>query len=260
MSVHAVLITGAGARVGKALARGLASDGHAVAVHYNRSRDGADALVNDIKDNGGQAAAVQANLFVPEDLDSLIERAAKALGRPLTGLINNASTFADDSARDMTRASYDYHMDINLRAPLLLSGQLARQMTAGEDGFVINMIDQRVLKPNPTFFSYSVAKAAMHFATKTLAQDLAPHIRVNAVGPGPSLASVHQNADIFAAEVDATLLQRGSPPEDLLAAVRYLISAHALTGQMIAVDGGQHLTWQTPDLMVGEAGAGGEND
>ncbi|WP_371397348.1 SDR family oxidoreductase [Fretibacter rubidus] len=260
MSVHAVLITGAGARVGKTLARGLASDGHAVAVHYNRSSDGAEALVQEIKDAGGQAAVVQANLFVPQDLDTLVDRAAEALGRPLTGLINNASTFADDSVRDMTRANYDYHMDINLRAPLLLSGQLAQQMVDGADGFIINMIDQRVLKPNPTFFSYSVAKSALHFATKTLAQDLAPHIRVNAVGPGPSLASVHQNEAVFRAEVAATLLQRGSPPEDLLAAVRYLISARAVTGQMIAVDGGQHLTWQTPDLMVGEKDMGDGND
>ena len=238
---HAVLITGAGARLGRAFARGLAQDGHAVAIHYNRSKTGAQALAKAIQDAGGTAAAVQANLFVPQDLDNLVVRASEALGQPLTGLINNASTFAKDRAADMTRASYDYHMDINLRAPLLLAGQFARQRPHDADAFIINMIDQRVLKPNPEFFSYSIAKAAMHWATKTLAQDLAPHIRVNAIGPGPSLASIHQDADTFEAEIQSTLLKRGSPPEDLLVALRYLIAARSVTGQMIAVDGGQHL-------------------
>lgn len=247
---HAVLITGAGARVGRVLAAGLAADGHAVAVHYNRSRKGADALVSEINGAGGTAYAVQANLFVPSDVATLITRASAGLGRPLTALINNASTFAADTAQDMSRASYDYHMEINLRAPLLLSQALAAQLPAGSEGAIINMIDQRVLKPNPTFFSYSIAKASLFWATKTLAQSLAPHIRVNGIGPGPSLGSIHQDAATFDAEAAHTLLGRGSPPEDLLAAVRYLISARAVTGQMIAVDGGQHLTWQTPDLTV----------
>lgn len=246
----AVLITGAGARVGRALAAGLADDGYAVAVHYNRSAKGADALVTQIKDAGGHAASVQGNLFVPQDVDTLITRASHALGQPLTALINNASTFAPDSAQDFTRATFDYHMEINLRAPLILAQALAAQLPDGTDGAIINMIDQRVKKPNPTFFTYTIAKSSLHWATQTLAQALAPHVRVNAVGPGPSLASIHQDDAIFEAEVNATLLQRGSPPETLLAAVRYLLSAASVTGQMIAVDGGQHLTWQTPDLTL----------
>lgn len=245
-----VLITGAGARVGRALAEGLAADGHAVVLHYNRSKDGAEALVKSIIDQGGSAASVQANLFVPADVDTLMGRAATAIGQPITVLINNASTFAPDTATDFTRATFDYHMEINLRAPLVLAQALAAQLPEAAQGAIINMIDQRVKKPNPTFFTYTIAKSSLHWATQTLAQAFAPRIRVNAIGPGPSLASIHQDAATFSAEAGATLLERGSPPETLLHAVRYLLAAGSVTGQMIAVDGGQHLTWRTPDLLV----------
>lgn len=238
----AILITGAGARVGRYLAKGLAADGWAVAIHYNRSEVGAESLATEIKKQGGKAAIVQANLFVPQDLDKLVSRASIALGEPLTALINNASTFDDDRAEDFSRASYDHHMDINLRAPVMLSQQLAAQIPDGETGCIINMIDQRVLKPDPTFFTYAMSKSALHWATKTLAQSLAPHIRVNAVGPGPTIKNYTQTDDEFAAEVESTLLGTGSPPESLLDAVRYLLVAKSVTGQMIAVDGGQHLS------------------
>lgn len=238
----AVLITGAGARIGRYLAKGLAEDGWAVAIHYNRSKDGAEGLATVIKDAGGQVAIVQANLFVPQDLDSLVNRAAEALDQPLTALINNASTFDDDRAEDFTRASYDYHMDINLRAPVMLSQQLAAQLPNNNAGCIINMIDQRVLNPDPTFFTYAMSKSALHWATKTLAQSLAPNIRVNAVGPGPSLKNHTQTDSDFAEEASSTLLGTGSPPESLLQSVRYLLAATSVTGQMIAVDGGQHLS------------------
>lgn len=238
----AILITGAGARVGRYLAKGLAADGWAVAIHYNRSEVGAESLATEIKKQGGKAAIVQANLFVPQDLDKLVSRASIALREPLTALINNASTFDDDRAEDFSRASYDHHMDINLRAPVMLSQQLAAQIPDGETGCIINMIDQRVLKPDPTFFTYAMSKSALHWATKTLAQSLAPHIRVNAVGPGPTIKNYTQTDDEFAAEVESTLLGTGSPPESLLDAVRYLLVAKSVTGQMIAVDGGQHLS------------------
>ena len=239
---RAILITGAGARVGRFLAKALAADGWAVAVHYNRSQAGADLLVREIIEQDGKAAAVQGNLFVPQDLETLIARAAKALGQPLTALINNASTFEDDTARDFTRASYDYHMDINLRAPVMLAQQLAAQLPKDEIGCIINMIDQRVLSPDPSFFTYSMSKSALHWATQTLAQSLAPQIRVNAIGPGPTLKSHMQTPEEFSAEAGSTLLGTGSPPESLLEAARYLLSATSVTGQMIAVDGGQHLS------------------
>ena len=246
----ALLITGAGARVGAHFTKGLASDGWAVAVHYNRSKSGADKLVADIKAAGGKAAAVQANLSVPQDVETLISRAAGALKTPLDALINNASTFAPDTADNFTRAAYDYHMEVNLRAPLILTQQLAKQLPKNASGCVINMIDQRVLKPNPTFFSYSLSKSALYWATKTQAQSYAPQLRVSGIGPGPSLPSIHQNDGEFDREVDATLLKRPSSPTALLEGVQYLLSAKSVTGQMIAIDSGQHLTWQTPDLTL----------
>lgn len=239
---RAVLITGAGARVGRHIAKGLAADGWSVAIHYNRSKSGAETLASEIKELGGRAAIVQGNLFVPQDLDTLVSRASKALGEPLTALINNASTFDDDRAQDFTRASYDHHMDINLRAPVMLAQQLAAQLPDGESGSIINMIDQRVLNPDPTFFTYAMSKSALYWATKTLAQSLAPDIRVNAIGPGPSLKNHTQSDDEFADEAASTLLGAGSPPESLLDAARYLLMAKSVTGQMIAVDGGQHLS------------------
>ena len=238
---RAILITGAGARIGRYLAKGLAADGWAVAIHYNRSSKGAETLAAEIAEQGGTAAIVQANLFVPQDLDNLVDRASKALGQPLTALINNASTFDDDRVNDFTRASYDYHMDINLRAPVMLAQQLAGQLPESEAGHVINMIDQRVLNPDPTFFTYAMSKSALHWATKTMAQALAPQIRVNAVGPGPSLKHHTQTDKDFADEAGSTLLGTGSPPQSLLEAVQYLLKAEFVTGQMIAVDGGQHL-------------------
>ncbi|MGB0907574.1 MAG: SDR family oxidoreductase [Maricaulaceae bacterium] len=249
-TTKAVLITGAGARVGRHLAKGLAADGWTVVVHYNRSKDGAEKLVAEIAKAGGKAAAVQANLFVPDDVDSLIPRAAAALNTPLTALINNASTFVNDTAADFTRAGFDHHMEVNLRAPLLLTQYFADHLSESQKGCVINLLDQRMLKPNPLFFTYAISKSGLFWATKTLAQTLAPRIRVNAIGPGPTLENIHQQDGEFAAERAATLLGEGSPPETILDAARYLLSASAVTGQMIAVDGGQHLTWETPDVIT----------
>ena len=247
----AILITGGAARIGAALARGLASDGWAVCIHYFRSQSRAQALVDEIKASGGQAACVKGNLAVPQDVDNLIDRAASVIGQPLTALINNASTFSDDRIDSFTRGSMDHHMDVNLHAPLHLSQSFAKQLPKGESGCIVNIIDQRVLKPNPLFFTYSLSKSSLYWATKTLAQSLAPSIRVNAIGPGPTLQNTGQNEDDFSREAEATLLGEGSPPDTILDAMRYLLSAKAVTGQMIAVDGGQHLTWQTPDLLHG---------
>ena len=240
-----VLITGAGARVGAYLARGLAKDGWHICIHYLRTEAGAQSLADEIADAGGSASIVKANLSVPQEVNTLVERC----GRPLQALINNASTFSPDSAEDFTTATWDYHRAVNLDAPLRLSADFAAQAEAG--GCIINMIDQRVLKPNPQFFTYSLAKAGLYWATKTMAQSFAPSVRVNGIGPGPTLENTQQDEGEFSAEAKATLLGEGSPPETLLQAVRYLLEAKAVTGQMIAVDGGQHLAWQTPDLAFG---------
>lgn len=245
-----VLITGAGARVGAALAKGLAEDGWNVVIHYFRSAEKADMLASDIKAAGGKAFTVQANLSVPQECDTLIERAAEAAGGPITALINNASTFDEDTAADFSRATYDFHMNANLRAPLILSQHFADQ--AGKGGVIINMVDQRVLKPNPKFFTYTLSKASLHWATTTMAQAFAPKVRVNAIGPGPVLQNRRQSGAEFEKETRETLLGHGSPPETLLQAVRYLLEATSVTGQFLAVDSGQHLRWETPDIMIGE--------
>ncbi len=248
---RAILITGGAARIGAALAKGLAADGWPVCIHYRRSEDKAHALVKEITEAGGKAACVRANLAVPEDVETLISRASDALDMRLTELINNASTFTDDRAETFTPATMDHHMDVNLRAPLRLSQALWHQLPKGMTGSIINMIDQRVLKPNPLFFTYGISKSAFYWSTKTLAQSLAPYVRVNGIGPGPTLQNTGQTAEEFEAESKATLLGRGSPPETILQAARYLLAAESVTGQMLAVDGGQHLTWRTPDLIYG---------
>ena len=233
-----ILITGAGTRIGKVLAEGLAADGWAVGVHYNRSGKAAHELAEKL---GKNCAAIGANLNVPSERDSLIKRTGAALGMPLTALINNASTFAPDEVDSFTAASFDHHMDVNLKAAVLLSQQFAAALPAGQNGTIINMIDQRVLRPAPDYFTYSLSKAALLAATKTMAQALAPRVRVCGIGPGATLQNTHQNKDEFSAEIKASLLGTGSPPETILQAARYLLSAGAVTGQMIAVDGGEHL-------------------
>ncbi len=246
-----VLITGGAARVGAYLSRGLAAQGWHVCIHYFRSQNSARSLADEIISAGGHASIIGANLAVPQELGTLIERARQAANQPITALINNASTFKDDRADSFTNAMMEYHMGVNLDAPLRLAQDFAAQLSQAQSGVIINMIDQRVLKPNPLFFTYSLSKAALYWATKTLAQSYAPHIRVNGVGPGPTLQNTGQSAEEFASEAAHTLLGLGSPPEAIVKAVSYLLGAQSVTGQMLAVDSGQHLTWQTPDVNFG---------
>ena len=233
-----VLITGAGNRIGKTLAIGLAQDGYTVAVHYNRSKEAALSLAKTL---GNGAFAIQANLNVPSELETLIERVQSKLDIPLTALINNASTYSPDNAETFSNALYEHHMNVNLKAPLQLSSDFSQNLSGDTKGVIINMIDQRVLKPHPDYFTYALSKYTLYEATKTLAQSLAPQIRVCGIGPGPTLQNAHQNSNDFAKDVKATLLETGSPPETILHAARYLLSADAVTGQMICVDGGEHL-------------------
>ncbi|MEQ8557733.1 MAG: SDR family oxidoreductase [Henriciella sp.] len=244
------LITGAGKRIGRALAEALGEDGWSVAVHYRSSAKGAEETVSAIEAAGGQAVIVQGDLTEEKDLKALVPAAAGKLGGPLTLLVNSASTFEEDTARDHDRQSWDLHFDANLRAPIALSQAFANALPGAQKGLVINLIDQRVWKLNPQFFTYTLSKAALLTATQTLAQALAPNIRVNGIGPGPTLKSVHQSEEEFEAERRATLTEEGSRPEEIVRAMRYLIAADSVTGQMLAPDGGQHLMWQTPDTQV----------
>ena len=251
------LVTGAGRRLGRAMALTLAEEGHDVAIHYHGSAEAAEEVAAQIREMGRQAVTLKADLQVEAEVEPLVELAAKALGGPLTCLINNASAFNYDNIQSTSRASWDSHMETNLRAPFLLTQRLAAQApAAGTDergeplahGLVIQMLDQRVHKLTPEFMSYTISKLGLWAFTQTAAQALAPAVRVNAIGPGPTLQGARQSDAHFAAQRENTILQRGSNPEDICGALRYFLGASGVTGQLLCTDGGQHLAWQTPDV------------
>ncbi len=251
------LVTGAGKRLGRAMALYLAGRGHDVAVHYASSADEAETLANEVRAMGRRAQTFKADLLVEAETEALIPAAAAALG-PLTVLVNNASIFEYDSIDTATRQSWDRHMESNLRAPYVLTQAFARQCPPAvmdesneplAQGLIVNMIDQRILKLTPEFSSYTIAKMGLWALTRTAAQGLAPHVRVNAIGPGPTLQGARQSADHFARQRAATLLGRGANLSDITAALGFFLDSPAVTGQFLAIDGGQHLAWQTPDVL-----------
>jgi NAD(P)-dependent dehydrogenase (short-subunit alcohol dehydrogenase family) len=240
-TARTALITGAARRIGRAVALDLAETGWAVAIHYRRSSIEAEALAGEIEMRGGRARTFQADLGNRDDLTHLVANVGRELS-PLTALINNASEFLPDSIENLHETTWDLHLSINLKAPVFLSEAMAKQLPEGIEGNIINIIDQRVWNLTPEFFSYTISKAGLWTATRTLAQALAPRIRVNAIGPGPVLRSVHQTDDDFEREKQSTLLKRGPSAKEIAAAVRFILATPSLTGQMIALDGGQHLT------------------
>jgi len=252
------LVTGAGKRLGRAMALYLGDRGFDVVVHYATSQDEAAKVVELIRAKGQQAVAIQADLLDLDATEALLPAAATALGGPITCLVNNASIFEYDSLLSATRNSWDRHMGSNLRAPFILTQALAAQgLEAGQDnagepvasGLVVNMLDQRVRKLTPEFMTYTLAKMGMWAMTQTTAQALAPHVRVNAIGPGPTLQGSRQSQTHFEAQRAATILKRGANASDVAAALGYFLDAPAVTGQLLCVDGGQHLAWQTPDVL-----------
>jgi NAD(P)-dependent dehydrogenase (short-subunit alcohol dehydrogenase family) len=252
------LVTGAAKRLGRAMALELARAGHDVAIHYAGSADAAEQTAKEVRALGRQAATLQADLTQEAAMQSLLPRASAALAAPITVLINNASIFEYDNLASATRASWDRHLESNLRAPFVLTQAMAAQIPDpvtdenGEpvaQGLVVNMIDQRVHKLTPEFMSYTIAKMGLWALTRTSAQALAPRVRVNAIGPGPTLQGARQSAEHFARQRAATILRRGADTSGICAALRYFLSARAVTGQLICVDGGQHLGWETPDVL-----------
>jgi len=252
------LVTGAGKRLGRAMALKLAEHGYDVAVHYSSSDREALDTVAEIRALGRHAEPLRADLLVEDEAQNLLPAAIQALGGPITCLVNNASIFEYDTVATASRDSWDRHLGSNLRAPFVLIQNMAAQEldtsldANGEPlaaGLVVNMIDQRVRKLTPEFFSYTLAKSALWTLTQTAAQALAPQLRVNAIGPGPTLTGPRQSLDDFHHQRASTVLQRGANTKDVTAALSYLLDASAVTGQLICVDGGQHLGWQTPDVM-----------
>lgn len=239
------LVTGGARRIGRAICLSLARAGFDVAIHHHASGEEARSLFDEIAALGRRACLLQVDLTDEVRVRALVPAAAEALG-PVTVLVNNASVFEDDRIGALTRESWDRHLETNLRAPLVLAEAFAAQTA---EGVIVNLLDQKVLKPDPRFFSYSLSRNGLWWATRTLAQALAPGIRVNGVGPGPTLPSIHQTPEEFAAEARGTLLQTPGSPEAVAEAVLWLIDARMVTGQMIAVDGGQHLAWRTPDIQ-----------
>ena len=249
------LVTGAGRRIGRAIALELGRLGWRVGVHYAHSRAEAEAVAALIRNTGGAAEPLEADLADAASVARLVPECARRLGAP-SCLVNNAALFLDDRIETLDPAQWDRQLAVNLRAPLLLAKAMAAGLPEGAAGAIINIIDQRVWRPTPLFFSYGVAKAGLWAATRTLAQALAPRIRVNAIGPGPVLQSVHQSPEDFAHEAASTLLGHGTTPDEIAAAVRFILDAPAMTGQMIALDGGQHLAWATPELVDIDSPAG----
>lgn len=257
MSNRRALVTGGAARLGRAMAMALAEDGFDVAVHYNGSGAGAEAVTTEIGALGRRAVALQADLLDPAATEALVGRAADGLGGPISLLINNASIFEYDRIGTATAESWDRHIGSNLRAPFFLTQAFAAQAPpAAQEGgeplaqaMVLNMVDQRVRKLTPEFATYTLAKMGLWALTQTAAQALAPHVRVNAIGPGPTVQGHRQSADHFARQRAATVLERGASPAEIVAAMRYFLGAPGVTGQLICVDGGQHLAWKTPDVL-----------
>jgi NAD(P)-dependent dehydrogenase (short-subunit alcohol dehydrogenase family) len=234
------LVTGAANRLGAAMARALAADGWAVVIHHRGGEEDAATLVREIGANGGRAKALKADLAIRRQRSALIGKAGKPFG-PLSLLVNNASSFEPDSVADLDEPLWDRHFAIHLEAPAFLARDFAAQLPDGVQGNIVNIIDERVLRLTPNYFSYTLSKSALWTMTQTMAQSLAPRIRVNAIGPGPTLAEKGQSKAAFDKNQASAPLGYAANAADVCDALLYLISARPVTGQMIAVDGGRHL-------------------
>ncbi len=242
-----VLVTGGARRIGAAIVRDLAAHGFSVAIHHHDSGSEAEALAKNIRAAGGTATTIDCDLTDTVSTAGLIETASREIG-PIDLLVNNASLFEDDSVETFDDTVWQNHFDIHLKAPAILAREFARNLPQDRSGLIVNIIDQRVWRLTPRFFSYTLSKSALWTATRTMAQALAPRIRVNAIGPGPTLANERQSEKDFERQVQAVPLKRQPALEEFGATIRWLWETPSVTGQMIALDGGQHLAWETPDV------------
>ena len=244
-----VLITGGAKRVGRAITVELAAAGYDIAIHYRESAGEAEALKQEVETLGRRAALVKADLEDEASVEAMLPDATAQLG-PITALINNASTFVRDEVEDVTREGWDRQLMVNLRAPFVLMQHFAKLLPSKANGAIVNVLDQRVWNYTPHFVSYTVSKAGLWTLTQTMALALAPRIRVNGVGPGPILANDSQSPEQFKTHWSSLPLQRRIDPAEVARAVRFLLESPSLTGQMIAVDGGEHLAWAQPKRGV----------
>ena len=252
------LITGAATRIGKEMALGLAAQGKNIVVHYMNSKKEAEQVVLEAKSYGVRAECIKADLLKDTEVSGLISGASSLIGNPLDVLVNNASIFEYDNIDTASIDSWDRHIGTNLKAPLFLMQEFSRQVPDGivdskgeylSQANIVNIVDQRVLKKTPEFFTYSLAKMGLWSLTQTAAQALAPKIRVNAIGPGPTIQGHRQKEDHFKKQRKNTVLKRGSAPNEILAALTFILNTPSITGQLICIDGGQHLAWKTLDIL-----------
>ena len=252
------LITGSAKRIGKEIALGLASQGTNIVVHYMNSQKAAQDVVDQAKLFGVRAECIKADLLIDSEVKNLIVKASSLIGAPLNILVNNASIFEYDNIENASLESWDRHIGSNLKAPLFLMQEFSKQIceekndSNGENiptGNIVNIVDQRVLKKTPEFFTYSLAKMGLWALTQTAAQALAPNIRVNAIGPGPTLKGHRQRNDHFVKQRKNTVLNRGSAPIEIVEALKFILNTPSMTGQLICIDGGQHLAWKTADII-----------
>lgn len=244
------LITGGAHRVGRAMALDLAANGYGVIIHANSSLDAAQSLCDEINNNGGRAFAVQADLTKSGETKSLMDQAVEKSGS-VEILINNASVFEADEIDNLDEELWDTHFNVHVKAPAFLSSSLAHHL-GDKEGMIVNMIDQRVWRLNPKFFTYTLSKSALWTATQTMAQALGPNIRVNAIGPGPTLKNERQSDEDFEKQQATLILKNGPDLAEFGSTIRYLWQTKSITGQMLALDGGQHLAWRTPDTRANE--------
>jgi len=236
-----ILITGGSVRIGKEIALAISNSSNNIIIHYHQSFNQASALKKSVEKLGSQCAVIKCDLSKKRSTEGLIKRAGKFFG-PINFLINNASVFENDNINNFTVDSWNKHMNVNLYAPLKFSRDLKKLLPTKSKGHIINILDQNVLKPDISFLSYSLSKAALYSATKILAKSFAPNIRVNSIGPGPTIKNVHQSSKHFEKSIKKTLLKIGSPPKEIARTVKFLLESNSITGQFIVVDGGEHLS------------------
>jgi len=243
-----IIITGGATRIGAEIAKNLADENVKITIHYNRSSTKAKALKKVLEKKGSKVFLAKGNLTKTKDLKKIIYFAKKNMKR-IDCLINNASLFENDNVNNFTNKSWENHLNTNLRAPAFLSKEFAKLISKKSNGCIINIIDQRIFKPTPHFFSYTLSKIGLQTLTKLTAMGLAPNIRVNGIAPGPTLKNIRQSKKNFKKQYLSTLLKKQVDTEEICSAVKFFIENKSVTGQIIAIDSGQSLNWKTTDIV-----------